>query len=140
MTRNIISALAMAALLFGCTEVTQTIEPSPVDVRVDTGGTPSTAEPTTGNIPGVGSLTLDPPAPYAITVDQTLNVKVIFRGTDGAEAPTENLSATPTNSGIVVRVETDNRIVTFRGVAPGATSILFTANGLATTADITVSP
>lgn len=133
-------SLALTALIIcaGCTEVTQTIQPSPVTVEVSQPTAPD--EPAAPNPAGdLGTITLEP-ASGEVAVSKNVNVMVIVKDSGGVEIPSENISVNIIDKDIVELVEIDGRILTFGGVAAGITSVIITASGLQTSIVITVVP
>ena len=139
MRRETIGALvALVFLVVGCTEVTQTIEPSPVDVNITTPTTPP--EPSSPDNPGPsGTITLDPPR-GSVAVGKNLNVMVIVRDPNGVEVPSENLSVNIADKTVLRLNEIDGRVLQFEGVAVGTTSVIVSASGLQTSIVIEVVP
>ncbi len=135
--RIVLSVALAAAGAFACTEVTQTIQPSPVDVSVSgpastTGETPT---PASG-----GTITLEPSS-IEVQVGKNVAVMVIVRNANGVEVPSENISVSIVDKTLVRLVEIDNRIIiTFGGLAEGQTSVLISASGLQASLDATVVP
>ncbi len=137
--KTILLTLFATLISISCTEVTQTIEPSPVEVTVTQPGAPEEPDqtPTT---PGVsGTITLEP-ATFEVTVSKNVNVKVIVKDSNGKEIPSENISVSILDPTVLELVEIDNRILTFGGVSPGVTSVIITATGLQTSLVATVTP
>ncbi len=121
---------------FACTEVTQTIQPSPVDVSVS--GPASTTEETPTPASN-GTISLEPSS-IEVQVGKNVAVMVIVRDTNGVEVPSENISVSIIDKTLVRLVEIDNRIITFGGLAAGQTSIIISASGLQASLDVTVVP
>ena len=123
-------------MMFACTEVTQTIQPSGVDVSVS--GPASATEETSTPASG-GTITLEPSS-IEVQVGKNVNVMVIVRDDNGVEVPSENISVSIVDKTLVRLVEIDNRIITFGGLAEGQTSVIISASGLQASLGVTVIP
>ena len=136
---RIVLSVALAATgTLACTEVTQTIQPSPVDVSVgnpDSGSEPEEPKPS----PSGGTITLEPSS-LEVQVGKNVHVMVIVRDGNGVEAPSENISVSIIDKTLVRLVEIDNRVITFGGLAAGETSVLISASGLQASLDARVVP
>ncbi len=121
---------------FACTEVTQTIQPSGVDVSVS--GPASTTGETTPTPASNGTITLEPSS-IEVQVGKNVAVMVIVRDANGVEVPSENISVSIDKT-LVRLVEIDNRVITFGGLAVGKTSILISASALQASLDVMVVP
>ncbi len=121
---------------FACTEVTQTIQPSPVDVSVSSPASTAGETPTPASN---GTITLEPPS-IEVQAGRNVAVMVIVRDANGVEVPSENISVSIIDKTLVRLVEIDNRIITFGGLAAGQTSIIIGASGLQASLDVTVVP
>ena len=136
---RIVLSVALAATgTLACTEVTQTIQPSPVDVSVgnpDSGSEPEEPKPS----PSGGTITLEPPN-IEVKVGKNVHVMIIVRDGNGIEVPSENISVSIIDKTLVRLVEIDNRVITFGGLAEGQTSVIISASGLQASLDVTVVP
>ena len=131
----VIALFAVLIVLLGCTEVTQTIQPSPVDVSVSSPASTAGETPTPASN---GTITLEPSS-IEVQVGKNVAVMVIVRDANGVEAPSENISVSIIDKMLVRLVEIDNRIITFGGLAAGKTSILISASGLQASLDAKVA-
>lgn len=131
-------AALFAILSVGCTEVTQTIEPSPVSIDVNAPGTTSVGDPPPTTTVG-GTIELEPPN-GEVAVGKNLNVMVIVRDTNGQEVPSENITIAIANLTIVRLVEIDGRTIALEGLAVGSTSVIVSASGLQTSMVVAVVP
>ncbi len=134
--RIVLFSVLIALGAFACTEVTQTIQPSGVDVSVSgpastTGETPTPASN--------GTITLEPSS-IEVQVGKNVAVMVIVRDVNGVEVPSENISVSIIDKTLVRLFEIDNRIITFGGLAEGQTSVIISASGLQASLDVTVVP
>ena len=131
----VIALFAVLIVLLGCTEVTQTIQPSPVDVSVSSPASTAGETPTPASN---GTITLEPSS-IEVQVGKNVAVMVIVRDANGVEVPSENISVSIIDKMLVRLVEIDNRIITFGGLAAGKTSILISASGLQASLDAKVA-
>ncbi len=134
--RIVLFSVLISLGAFACTEVTQTIQPSPVDVSVS-GPASTTGETTTPA--SNGTITLEPSS-IEVQVGKNVAVMVIVRDANGVEVPSENISVSIIDKTLVRLVEIDNRIITFGGIAAGQTSILISASGFQASLDANVVP
>ena len=133
--RIVLFSVLIALGAFACTEVTQTIQPSGVDVSVS--GPASTTGETTPTPASNGTITLEPSS-IEVQVEKNVAVMVIVRDANGVEVPSENISVSIIDKTLVRLVEIDNRIITFGGLSVGQTSILISASELQASLDVTV--
>ena len=130
-----ISLVSVLISLGACTEVSQVVSPSPVDVSVSSPA--STTGETTPTPASNGTITLEPSS-IEVQVGKNVAVMVIVRDANGVEVPSENISVSIIDKTLVRLVEIDNRVITFGGLAEGQTSILISASGLQASLDVTV--
>ncbi len=135
--RIVLFSVLISLGAFACTEVTQTIQPSGVDVSVATPSSDSGPNETSSGTNG--TITLEPSS-IEVQVGKNVAVMVIVRDANGVEVPSENISVSIIDKTFVRLVEIDNRIITFGGLAAGQTSILISASGLQASLDANVVP
>lgn len=131
---------ALLALALGCTEVTQLVNPSSVDVSV----TPGSTTTGTGNgpstpAPGTVALFLEPPSPITIQVGKNVSVKVLAKSS-GVEVPTQNLQVSIADLTIASVAEIDGRFVLLSGNSEGQTAGIVSANNVQVPILINVVP
>jgi len=124
-----------AAMLAACTEVTQTLSPSDVNVTSEQPTPTTTAPPSQAS----GTITLEP-ASVSVAVGKNVNVQVTVRDPNGVEVPSENLSVNIADKSVLRLSEIDGRILQFEGLAAGTTSVIVSTSGLQTSLVATVEP
>ena len=129
-----ISLVSVLISLGACTEVSQVVSPSPVDVSVSSPASTADETPTPASN---GTITLEPSS-IEVQVEKNVAVMVIVRDANGVEVPSENISVSIVDKTLVRLVEIDNRIITFGGLAVGQTAVIISASGLQASLDVTV--
>ena len=129
-----ISLVSVLISLGACTEVSQVVSPSPVDVSVSGPASTTRETPTPASN---GTISLEPSS-IEVQVGKNVAVMVIVRDDNGVEVPSENISVSIIDKTLVRLVEIDNRILTFGGLAEGQTSVIISASGLQASLDVTV--
>lgn len=137
------ATIAAVAILLGCSETSQTVNPSPIDIHIDqptnTTQPPAPVTPSSPNGPGSPvSLVLDPPSIEG-TAPSSVVVKVIAISETGVELQSLNLTVSGLDPAVATVKAVDGRFVSFSLKAAGVTTAIITAAGAQTTLVITVS-